>query len=66
MVSPAIACPEDAKTAIATLREHLDLECTETDAHGRYVLDFEAMSAVVEAVDEIEEALDETQAGDDE
>ena len=43
--------------ALATLRERLDLECTETDAQGRYVLDWDAMSDVIDAVDEIEKAL---------
>jgi hypothetical protein len=48
-----------AKAALATLREHLDFECAEVDSQGRYVLDFEAMNEVVDALDDIEEALGE-------
>lgn len=48
---------QPAASALATLRERLDLECTETDAQGRYVLDWDAMNEVVDAIDEIEEAL---------
>ncbi|MCV9939519.1 hypothetical protein OIU35_24475 [Boseaceae bacterium BT-24-1] len=62
MSSLSLANPESAKTAIAVLREHLDFELTEVDDQGRYVLDFAAMSDVIEAVDEIEEALDEDEA----
>lgn len=51
-----------AVSAISTLREHLDIELTELDEHGRYVLDFEAMSEIVDAINEIEEALDEDEA----
>ena len=49
--------PTNIQSSIATLREHRDLEVAEFDEHGRYALDFEAMSAVVDAVDEIEEFL---------
>ena len=49
--------PSLFKSPLATLRERLDLECTETDAQGRYVLDWDAMNEVVDAIDEIEEAL---------
>lgn len=54
------------KASIATLREHLDFECTEVDAQGRYVLDFEAMTEIVDAIDDIEEALDEDETEDSE
>lgn len=58
----------DLKEAIAVLRQHLDVELTEADSQGRYVIDFEAMTAVVEAIDEIETAFAEIDeaAGDDE
>lgn len=46
-----------AVRALATLREHLDFDCTEVDAQGRYVLDFEAMNDIADALDDIEEAL---------
>lgn len=45
--------------ALSTLSGHLDLELTEIDGKGRYVLDFEAMTEVVNAIEEIGEALDD-------
>lgn len=56
------AAPSSFKAPLATLREHLDFECTEVDAHGRYVLDFEAMAEIVDAIDEIEKSLGEDEA----
>lgn len=59
-----ISTVHPAASALATLREHLDLEVAEFDEHGRYVLEFEAMSAIVDAVHEIEELLDDDAKGD--
>lgn len=50
------------RAALATLREHLDFDTTEVDAQGRYVLDFEAMNDIADALDDIEEALGEEEA----
>ena len=58
-----ISAGHPAASALATLREHLDLEVAEFDEHGRYVLEFEAMSAIVDAVDEIEDLLDDNVEG---
>ncbi len=54
------------KAALATLSEHLSFECAEVDEHGRYVFDFGAMSEMVDALDEIEEAIDDDDAEDGE
>lgn len=52
------------KAAAATLVERLDVDCTEMDSLGRYVIDFQAMSDLVEAIDEIEDALGDDDAGE--
>lgn len=54
------------KEALATLREHLDIELTEVSSDGRYVLDFGAMTEIVDAIDEIEESLGDDDAEDSE
>lgn len=51
-----------AQAALRQLREHLDVECTEVDGQGRYVLDFEAMNEIVDALDEIEAVFSDDKA----
>lgn len=59
------ARPQDSASALATLREHLDVELTETDEHGRYVLEFEAMCECIDALDDLEESLgDDAEGGE--
>lgn len=60
-----VLAPSNFTGPLATLREHLDLEVAQSDDHGRYVFEFEVMSELVDALDEIERSLAESQAEDD-
>lgn len=62
----AAAHAPKVKAALATLRKRLDFECTEVDAQGRYCLDFDTMSEVIDAIDDIEEGIEDADAEDDE